>query len=113
MTASSRTDFLLQAKAEPTRSKCNTSAITYLRTEVVAQKKFLSGKRGLRTWDNKAESKYSDKALYTQLCFYRYIFDVDYAMDKVVTEEEKGDTKMVHDTRIKLQHKTKKCLNEA
>lgn len=34
--------------------------------------------------------QYSDKALYTQLCFYRYIFDVDYAMDKVVTEEEKG-----------------------
>ncbi|KAF4797855.1 DNA polymerase alpha catalytic subunit-like protein [Turdus rufiventris] len=33
--------------------------------------------------------EYSDKALYTQLCFYRYIFDVDYAMDKVVTEEEK------------------------
>lgn len=34
--------------------------------------------------------QYSDKALYTQLCFYRYIFDVDYVMDKVVTEEEKG-----------------------
>lgn len=34
--------------------------------------------------------QYSDKALYTQLCFYRYIFDVDYAMDKVVAEEDKG-----------------------
>lgn len=34
--------------------------------------------------------QYSDKALYTQLCFYRYIFDVDYAMDKVITEEDKG-----------------------
>lgn len=34
--------------------------------------------------------QYSDKALYTQLCFYRYIFDVEYAMDKVITEEDKG-----------------------
>uniref|UniRef100_A0A8C2YEZ1 DNA polymerase n=1 Tax=Coturnix japonica TaxID=93934 RepID=A0A8C2YEZ1_COTJA len=34
--------------------------------------------------------EYSDKALYTQLCFYRYIFDVEYAMDKVITEEDKG-----------------------
>lgn len=34
--------------------------------------------------------QYSDKALYTQLCFYRYIFDVDYAMDKVITEDDKG-----------------------
>uniref|UniRef100_A0A8B9Z334 DNA polymerase n=1 Tax=Buteo japonicus TaxID=224669 RepID=A0A8B9Z334_9AVES len=33
--------------------------------------------------------EYSDKALYTQLCFYRYIFDVDYAMDKVIPEEDK------------------------
>ncbi|KAK2519697.1 hypothetical protein Q9233_011917 [Columba guinea] len=34
--------------------------------------------------------EYSDKALYTQLCFYRYIFDLDYAKDKVITEEEKN-----------------------
>uniref|UniRef100_A0A674HWU5 DNA polymerase n=1 Tax=Terrapene triunguis TaxID=2587831 RepID=A0A674HWU5_9SAUR len=34
--------------------------------------------------------EYSDKALYTQLCFYRYIFDVDYAMEKVITDQEKG-----------------------
>lgn len=34
--------------------------------------------------------QYSDKALYTQLCFYRYIFDVDYAMDKVIPEDDKG-----------------------
>uniref|UniRef100_A0A8B9N8U2 DNA polymerase n=1 Tax=Accipiter nisus TaxID=211598 RepID=A0A8B9N8U2_9AVES len=33
--------------------------------------------------------EYSDKALYTQLCFYRYIFDVDYAMDKVIPEDDK------------------------
>uniref|UniRef100_A0A8C0F8T7 DNA polymerase n=1 Tax=Bubo bubo TaxID=30461 RepID=A0A8C0F8T7_BUBBB len=34
--------------------------------------------------------EYSDKDLYTQLCFYRYIFDVDYAMDKVITEDDRG-----------------------
>uniref|UniRef100_A0A8C3RZW2 DNA polymerase n=1 Tax=Chelydra serpentina TaxID=8475 RepID=A0A8C3RZW2_CHESE len=34
--------------------------------------------------------EYSDKALYTQLCFYQYIFDVDYAKDKVITDQEKG-----------------------
>lgn len=39
--------------------------------------------------------QYSDKALYTQLCFYRYIFDVDYAMDKVVTDEERGTCKFL------------------
>ncbi|NWI21378.1 DPOLA polymerase, partial [Crypturellus soui] len=37
--------------------------------------------------------EYSDKALYTQLCFYRYIFDVDYAVDKVVPEEDKEHMK--------------------
>uniref|UniRef100_A0A8C2U5Z9 DNA polymerase n=1 Tax=Coturnix japonica TaxID=93934 RepID=A0A8C2U5Z9_COTJA len=39
--------------------------------------------------------EYSDKALYTQLCFYRYIFDVEYAMDKVITEEDKGNVLLV------------------
>ncbi|XP_056414766.1 DNA polymerase alpha catalytic subunit [Hyla sarda] len=34
--------------------------------------------------------EYPEKALYTQLCFYRFIFDWDYALDKVVTEQEKG-----------------------
>uniref|UniRef100_A0A8C8VE11 DNA polymerase n=1 Tax=Pelusios castaneus TaxID=367368 RepID=A0A8C8VE11_9SAUR len=33
--------------------------------------------------------EYSDKALYTQLCFYQYIFDVDYALEKVITDQEK------------------------
>ncbi|XP_054830106.1 DNA polymerase alpha catalytic subunit [Eublepharis macularius] len=37
--------------------------------------------------------EYSDKALYTQLCFYRYIFDVDYAMEKL-TDQEKDRLKM-------------------
>uniref|UniRef100_A0A8C3RYD7 DNA polymerase n=1 Tax=Chelydra serpentina TaxID=8475 RepID=A0A8C3RYD7_CHESE len=37
--------------------------------------------------------EYSDKALYTQLCFYQYIFDVDYAKDKVITDQEKESMK--------------------
>ncbi|XP_053168394.1 DNA polymerase alpha catalytic subunit isoform X2 [Hemicordylus capensis] len=32
--------------------------------------------------------EYSDKTLYTQLCFYRYIFDVDYAMEKLTDQEK-------------------------
>lgn len=39
--------------------------------------------------------QYSEKALYTQLCFYRYIFDVEYAMDKVITEDDKGKFKIL------------------
>ncbi|XP_075710123.1 DNA polymerase alpha catalytic subunit isoform X2 [Rhinoderma darwinii] len=34
--------------------------------------------------------EYPEKALYTQLCFYRFIFDWDYALEKVVSEQEKG-----------------------
>ncbi|KAI6078741.1 DNA polymerase alpha catalytic subunit isoform X6 [Aix galericulata] len=40
--------------------------------------------------------EYSDKALYTQLCFYRYIFDVEYAMDKVITEEDKASREFLY-----------------
>uniref|UniRef100_A0A6I8N8C0 DNA polymerase alpha 1, catalytic subunit n=1 Tax=Ornithorhynchus anatinus TaxID=9258 RepID=A0A6I8N8C0_ORNAN len=39
------------------------------------------------------KQEYSDKALYTQLCFYRFIFDVDYAQEKLITEQEKGTLK--------------------
>ncbi|XP_040194138.1 DNA polymerase alpha catalytic subunit isoform X1 [Rana temporaria] len=41
-------------------------------------------------------SEYPEKALYTQLCFYRFIFDWDYALEKVVTEQEKGHLKKKH-----------------
>ncbi|XP_066455954.1 DNA polymerase alpha catalytic subunit [Eleutherodactylus coqui] len=33
--------------------------------------------------------EYPEKTLYTQLCFYRFIFDWDYALEKVVSEQEK------------------------
>ncbi|XP_061483331.1 DNA polymerase alpha catalytic subunit isoform X3 [Rhineura floridana] len=39
--------------------------------------------------------EYSDKALYTQLCFYRYIFDMDYAMEKL-TDQEKDTHSRLH-----------------
>ncbi|XP_036377688.1 DNA polymerase alpha catalytic subunit [Megalops cyprinoides] len=34
--------------------------------------------------------EYSEKALYNQLCFYRFIFDWDYAFNKILQPEEKG-----------------------
>lgn len=37
--------------------------------------------------------EYSDKTLYTQLCFYRYIFDVDCALEKLTTDHEKDKLK--------------------
>ncbi|XP_032142053.1 DNA polymerase alpha catalytic subunit isoform X3 [Sapajus apella] len=36
------------------------------------------------------QPEYSDKSLYTQLCFYRYIFDVECALEKLTTDHEKG-----------------------
>ncbi|XP_069493401.1 DNA polymerase alpha catalytic subunit isoform X2 [Ambystoma mexicanum] len=33
--------------------------------------------------------EYPDKALYTQLCFYRYIFDLEYTKEKSVSDVEK------------------------
>ncbi|XP_038658169.1 DNA polymerase alpha catalytic subunit [Scyliorhinus canicula] len=39
------------------------------------------------------KQEYPDKALYTQLCYYRYIFDWDYALEKVLSEQDKGFVK--------------------
>ncbi|XP_051464203.1 DNA polymerase alpha catalytic subunit isoform X2 [Apus apus] len=61
--------------------------------------------------------EYSDKALYTQLCFYRYIFDVDYAIEKVITEEDKEYLKKkplrreVSEAYKKLKSTVDKCLS--
>lgn len=38
--------------------------------------------------------EYSEKALYNQLCFYRFIFDWDHAVAKVLPAEERGRTKL-------------------
>ncbi|XP_054664238.1 DNA polymerase alpha catalytic subunit isoform X4 [Grus americana] len=60
--------------------------------------------------------EYSDKALYTQLCFYRYIFDVDYAMDKVMSEDDKEHFKKslrneVSEAYKRLKSTVDKCLS--
>ncbi|XP_023774099.1 DNA polymerase alpha catalytic subunit-like [Cyanistes caeruleus] len=61
--------------------------------------------------------EYSDKALYTQLCFYRYIFDVDYAMDKVISEEDKEYLKKkpvrreISEAYKRLKSTVDKCLS--
>uniref|UniRef100_A0A663DY35 DNA polymerase n=1 Tax=Aquila chrysaetos chrysaetos TaxID=223781 RepID=A0A663DY35_AQUCH len=61
--------------------------------------------------------EYSDKALYTQLCFYRYIFDVDYAMDKVIPEDDKGKFKKkplrkeILEAYKRLKSTVDKCLS--
>lgn len=36
--------------------------------------------------------QYSEKALYNQLCFYRFIFDWDHAVSKVLQGDEKSKT---------------------
>ncbi|GAB1302963.1 DNA polymerase alpha catalytic subunit [Apodemus speciosus] len=46
--------------------------------------------------------EYSDKSLYTQLCFYRYIFDADCALEKL-TEHEKDKLKKQFFTSSVLQ----------
>ncbi|ERE64155.1 DNA polymerase alpha catalytic subunit isoform 1 [Cricetulus griseus] len=55
--------------------------------------------------------EYSDKSLYTQLCFYRYIFDVDCALEKL-TEHEKDKLKKQFFTP-KVLHDYKKIKNIA
>uniref|UniRef100_A0A8C9ZLN0 DNA polymerase n=1 Tax=Sander lucioperca TaxID=283035 RepID=A0A8C9ZLN0_SANLU len=40
--------------------------------------------------------EYSEKALYNQLCFYRFIFDWDHAAAKVLQGDERGKTMHTH-----------------
>lgn len=39
--------------------------------------------------------QYSEKALYNQLCFYKFIFDWEYAVSKVGDEKGKDLTNIV------------------
>ncbi|XP_026952526.1 DNA polymerase alpha catalytic subunit isoform X3 [Sagmatias obliquidens] len=48
--------------------------------------------------------EYSDKSLYTQLCFYRYIFDAECALEKHITDHEKD--------KLKKQFFTPKVLQD-
>uniref|UniRef100_A0A3P9JLP4 DNA-directed DNA polymerase n=1 Tax=Oryzias latipes TaxID=8090 RepID=A0A3P9JLP4_ORYLA len=44
--------------------------------------------------------EYSEKALYNQLCFYRFIFDWEHAFSKVLTQEERRKPKFSY-TKLK------------
>ncbi|XP_072850377.2 DNA polymerase alpha catalytic subunit isoform X4 [Pogona vitticeps] len=50
--------------------------------------------------------EYSDKALFTQLCFYRYIFDMDYAKEKLTAQEKEQlrKTEFFDDDTRKYKH---------
>uniref|UniRef100_A0A672FGR7 Polymerase (DNA directed), alpha 1 n=1 Tax=Salarias fasciatus TaxID=181472 RepID=A0A672FGR7_SALFA len=49
--------------------------------------------------------EYSEKALYNQLCFYRFIFDWDHAVNKVLQSDEKR--KISHIRYVGVKKKTK------
>lgn len=48
--------------------------------------------------------EYSDKSLYTQLCFYRYIFDVDCALEKLSADQEKDKLKKVFTLKVRQDY---------
>ncbi|XP_016064788.1 PREDICTED: DNA polymerase alpha catalytic subunit isoform X2 [Miniopterus natalensis] len=57
--------------------------------------------------------EYSDKSLYTQLCFYRYIFDVDCALEKLTTDHEKGKIKRQYITpKVREDYRNLKNITE-
>ncbi|XP_008146607.2 DNA polymerase alpha catalytic subunit [Eptesicus fuscus] len=57
--------------------------------------------------------EYSDKSLYTQLCFYRYIFDVDCALEKLTTDHEKDKMKKQYFTpKVRQDYKNLKNITE-
>uniref|UniRef100_A0A665VTB0 DNA polymerase n=1 Tax=Echeneis naucrates TaxID=173247 RepID=A0A665VTB0_ECHNA len=52
--------------------------------------------------------EYTEKALYNQLCFYRFIFDWEYAYNKVLLENEKSKT--THEVYQRLKEVSDKAL---
>ncbi|KAM5290959.1 DNA polymerase alpha catalytic subunit isoform 3-T3 [Glossophaga mutica] len=57
-------------------------------------------------------AEYSDKSLYTQLCFYRYIFDVDCALEKLTTDQEKEKMKQYITAKVRQDYKNLKNIAE-
>uniref|UniRef100_A0A673AWT0 DNA polymerase n=1 Tax=Sphaeramia orbicularis TaxID=375764 RepID=A0A673AWT0_9TELE len=49
--------------------------------------------------------EYSEKALYNQLCFYRFIFDWDYAVAKVLPADERDATPALWVRLVGVSHK--------
>lgn len=56
--------------------------------------------------------EYSDKSLYTQLCFYRYIFDADYALEKLITDHEKDKWKKFFTPKVRQDYQKLKNTAE-
>ncbi|XP_036160449.1 DNA polymerase alpha catalytic subunit isoform X2 [Myotis myotis] len=57
--------------------------------------------------------EYSDKSLYTQLCFYRYIFDVDCALEKLTTDHEKEKMKKQYiNNEVRKDYRNLKNITE-
>ncbi|KAM6143676.1 DNA polymerase alpha catalytic subunit isoform 1-T1 [Erethizon dorsatum] len=56
--------------------------------------------------------EYSDKSLYTQLCFYRYIFDADCALEKLITDHEKELMKQFLTPKVRQDYKKLKNTAE-
>uniref|UniRef100_H2LTH2 DNA polymerase n=1 Tax=Oryzias latipes TaxID=8090 RepID=H2LTH2_ORYLA len=54
--------------------------------------------------------EYSEKALYNQLCFYRFIFDWEHAFSKVLTQEERRKPKFSYTKLKPLLSFVKKAL---
>ncbi|KAM4605996.1 DNA polymerase alpha catalytic subunit [Polymixia lowei] len=59
--------------------------------------------------------EYSEKALYNQLCFYRFIFDWDYAVAKVLPAEDKGSVSSKNPWRAEKEvyRRLKEVLDKA
>uniref|UniRef100_A0A8C7K536 DNA polymerase n=1 Tax=Oncorhynchus kisutch TaxID=8019 RepID=A0A8C7K536_ONCKI len=51
--------------------------------------------------------EYSEKALYTQLCYYRFIFDWEYAVSKVLQMDERMRVKKLWKTEMEVYRKLK------
>uniref|UniRef100_A0A674EP71 DNA polymerase n=1 Tax=Salmo trutta TaxID=8032 RepID=A0A674EP71_SALTR len=51
--------------------------------------------------------EYSEKALYTQLCYYRFIFDWEYAVTKVLQSDERIRVKKLWKTEMEVYRKLK------
>nr|XP_014348431.1 PREDICTED: DNA polymerase alpha catalytic subunit [Latimeria chalumnae] len=57
--------------------------------------------------------EYSEKALYTQLCYYRYIFDLEYAREKLVPEYGKDRTNKLGEDMKEIYKKLKDVADKA
>uniref|UniRef100_A0A671X2E3 DNA polymerase n=1 Tax=Sparus aurata TaxID=8175 RepID=A0A671X2E3_SPAAU len=57
--------------------------------------------------------EYSEKALYNQLCFYRFIFDWDYAAAKMLQGEERSKVTQTHTSEKEVYRRLKEVPDKA